>query len=47
MRTLHYIASRGCIAIAALLAFQVHAADPIRIGVAVGLIFEGRCWSVL
>jgi len=37
MRTLHHITSQGCIAIAALLAFQVHAADPIRIGVAVGL----------
>jgi ABC-type branched-subunit amino acid transport system substrate-binding protein len=37
MRHLQHIASQGCIAVAALLAFQVHAADPIRIGVAVGL----------
>lgn len=37
MRNLKHIASQGCIAVAALLAFQAHAADPIRIGVAVGL----------
>ena len=37
MKTFRKIAGQGCIAVATLLALQAQAADPIRIGVAVGL----------
>ncbi len=37
MRSFHKTAVQSCVALAALMAFAAHAADPIRIGVAVGL----------
>ena len=37
MRTFHKLAGQGCVAIATLLAIQTQAAEPIKIGVAVGL----------